>query len=241
MTATITFSELTITPSSPATGDDALVQLINTNVSINGQETFTPTGEGSPTVTAFGDFLRLNGAGASLTLNGSFLDDTGSTFNIAGHFVYLQNAATMTLSGGSLLSATNTILTNGDPTLNTYSFLGIHDSSQLTSTSTSPLLSFDASSVTTAGDILTIRRSNSAETPSRLTISGPLFTATNGSSFTTFTSAYPGGVICCDGFFVGQAGHLESTNPTELPHPPALSPTDELNLHTRKQLFPDLE
>ncbi len=76
-------------------GTDALVELINTNVSVHGQQTFTPTGEGSPSVTTFGDFARVQGANAKLNLEGPFVVDSGSTFNLAGNFLRIRDGATL--------------------------------------------------------------------------------------------------------------------------------------------------
>ncbi len=126
----------------------------------------------------------------------------------------------MTLSG-PLLNAIKTDFKTGDPTSNTFSFMFVGDSATLTSSSILPLLSFDASSVDTAGNILTLRRSNSVASPSKLTLSGPLFSATNNSSFDTTSlgfgtafSTLPS--ACCTGFFVGQGAQLSSTTTSAL-------------------------
>jgi hypothetical protein len=223
-----------------STGTGPLVQLTGTNVSISGTETFTPT-SGSPTTYTFGDFVSLSGTGAGLTVAGPLVNDSGSTFDIAGQFFQVRdasvlasttalpllqlsnsrvtaagnflglstNAPTMTLAG-PVLSASNSSLKNGDPTSNDFSFIWVGDSAQLKSTSTSPLLSFDASTVDTAGNILTLRHSNSASAPSKVTLAGPLFSATNNSSFNTTTLGSSGGA-CCSGFYIGQGAQLTSS------------------------------
>jgi hypothetical protein len=55
-----------------------------------------------------------------------------------------------------------------------------------------------------------------------VTLSGPLFSATNNSSFDTTSLGFPGSLACCNGFNIGQGARLESTNPSADPHPPAL-------------------
>ncbi len=131
--------------------------------------------------------------------------------------------SSMNLSG-PLLEATKTDFETGNPssstTGNTFTFLFVGDSAELKSTSTLPLMSFDGSSVDTAGNILTLRRSTSAAAPSRLILSGPLFSATNGSSFNTtslgFGSAFgTSGAACCSGFSIEQGAQLSSS--TTLP------------------------
>src|SRR5206468_3103802 len=125
-------------------------------------------------------------------------------------------APTMTLSG-PLLSASRTEFKTGDPTVNgnTFPFVFVVDSARLTSTSPLPLLAFDSSSVDTAGNLVGLRRSTSAATPSTLTLAGPLFSATNGSTFNTtslgFGAQFGTPRFCCSGFSVGQGAQLTSS------------------------------
>jgi hypothetical protein len=92
------------------------------------------------------------------------------------------------------------------------SFLFIGDSAHLTSTGSGSLLAFDGTSVATAGNIVTLRRSNSPSAPSMLTLSGGLFSATNNSSFSTTSLGYPGGTsTCCSAFSIGQGAQLVSS------------------------------
>jgi hypothetical protein len=194
-----------------------LVHLTGVTLNANGTETFVPT-SGSTTTTTFGDFARVQGPGTSVSLAGDFLDVESSSITTAGHFVRLQSdAPTMTIAG-ALVYASNSTLKNGDPTFNTASFLSIFDSAVLTSTtgSSAGLLSFDNSTVDTAGNIVVVRRSNSPSAPSTLTLSGEvLFYATN-SSFNTTSSGYPGGSACCSGFFIGQGSKLTSSGTSML-------------------------
>ena len=116
---------------------------------------------------------------------------------------------------GPLLSARNTTLKNGDPTKNAFSFLFIGDSSKFTSTTTAPLLSFDNASLDSSGGVLTLDRSLSTTDPTRLTLSGPLFSAVNQSSFNTSSLGLGAPNACCDTFFIAQGAQLSST--TALP------------------------
>jgi len=119
----------------------------------------------------------------------------------------------LTLSG-PFLSASLTDFRTGDPTANTFTFLFIGDGAQVTSTTTSPFMTFTNSTLDTAGDIVTLRRST-ASTPSRLTLAGPLLAATGssfnhtslgfGAAFSTSSSS------CCSAFFVSQGAQLSST------------------------------
>jgi hypothetical protein len=92
----------------------------------------------------------------------------------------------------------------------------VHDSAQVTTTGTAPLLSFDHSTVDTSGNILTLRQSNSASSPTTLRLAGPLFSAVNGSSFNATSLGFPGGSACCGGFFIGQGAQLSSTSTAAL-------------------------
>src|SRR5262249_3832179 len=60
----------------------------------------------------------------------------------------------------------------------------------------------------TAGNILTLRRSPSVDAPSKVILSGPLFSGINGSTFNTTSRGQVGGAPCCSGFFVGQGAQL---------------------------------
>jgi hypothetical protein len=107
--------------------------------------------------------------------------------------------------GGTLLSARNATLANGDPTVNNFSFLFIGDGAEVIAQGPAPLFTFVNSSVDTAGNLLTLRRSR--ESPSTLQLAGPLLMA-EGSTFNT-TSMRPAGA-CCSGFFVGEGARLTS-------------------------------
>ena len=127
-----------------------------------------------------------------------------------------------TLSG-PLLNATLTTFKNGDPTSNTFTFLFVGDSAELKSTSNVALMSFDNSSVDTAGNILTLRRSTPAGAPSKVTLlgNGGLFSATNGSTFDTSSLGFgPSfGVpssACCSGFSISQGAQLSSATSSSL-------------------------
>jgi len=174
------------------------------------------------TTDAYSFFTVINGASVTTTATTApllkftgtaLLEDTTSTVTAARNFLPLaingvgQPAPTMSLSG-PLLAATNTRFETGDPAADTHTFLFVGDSAQLSSTSASALLSFTGSSVDTAGNVVTLRRSTTAETPSRITLAGPLFEASD-STFDTSSLGHATSA-CCAGFFVGQAAQLTS-------------------------------
>src|SRR6185503_7741107 len=104
----------------------------------------------------------------------------------------------------------------GNPTLNALNLLTVLDGSSLTSTSPSPLLSFDASSFVGA-NVVSVRRSSSLLLPSKITLSGPLVSATNGSVFSTATlgaaaTLSTAGGACCSFVSITQGGQLSSTS-----------------------------
>jgi hypothetical protein len=175
-----------------------------------------------------GSFFRMRN-GVTLTQTGSspLLRLTGTSpggvvVDPSANFAALTSgaAAAPRLSlGGQFLVATNATLSSGDPTQNTSSFLFVGDGAQATSSSTSPFMSFTGSTVDTAGDILSLRRST-ATTPSRLTLAGPLFAAVNSTfNHTTLGFGAAFGVpasTCCNAFGIGQGAQLTSTSPEAL-------------------------
>lgn len=124
-----------------------------------------------------------------------------------------QPAPSMALSG-PLLAATGTTLTAGDPLVNVNSLAAVLDGATLASTTTLPLMSFDASSADVAGGLFVVRRSPLLATPSTVTLAGPLLVATNGSSFDTSSLGFGSigtPVACCSAFSVNQGAQLTST------------------------------
>ena len=124
----------------------------------------------------------------------------------------------MFLTGG-LVSALNTSIAVGDPTRNVFTLAFFGDGSVLTTASGAPLLSFQGSSVTSAGGIFIARRSLPGQ-PTLVGLSGPLFVA-NGSSFSTTSlgAAAQFGIAptsCCPGFGVGEGAILASSTPSPL-------------------------
>jgi hypothetical protein len=129
------------------------------------------------------------------------------------NMIRVATGSSVTLAS-SLLSASFGTFKVGDPTSNTFSFLTILDGSQVRSTSNQPFLSFADSSIDSAGDLISVRRSASS-TPTRLTLAGPLFSATNstfnttslglGKTFSTSNSA------CCSAFSVVQGAQVSSS------------------------------
>jgi hypothetical protein len=177
----------------------------------------------STTDDAFGVF---NGATLSSTTTSPLISISGGSVSAGqagGNFVVMASGSglpgTALTLAGPLLLATGTTLSAGDPTKNTNGFVLIFDGSQASSTTSSPFMSFTNSSLDTAGNIVNVRRST-ASAPSRLTLAGPLLTATNstfnhtslgfGASFSTSPAA------CCSGFFIGQGSQLTSSTASPL-------------------------
>src|SRR5262249_19369002 len=102
------------------------------------------------------------------------------------------------------------------PLIGTAPFLAILDGSSLEQTASAgaALLSFDGSTVGSAGSLVSVRRSISTATPSQLVLDGPLFRAVNGSTVGTaslgFGAAFGTPAACCAGFSVRQGARLVS-------------------------------
>jgi len=178
-------------------------------------------------VTISGNFLTLsnntdqptlgNGHAPSVSLGGTFLELSAESparfvLDADGAVVGLVSnglpAPSMTL-GGSLVSARNATISAGDRTSNTILFAFVGDGSTLRTTGSAPLLVFDGSSVDAAGGVLAVTRSPSATVPSTLTLGGPLFVATNGSTFNTTSLRQGPGALCCAMFQVSEGARLE--------------------------------
>ena len=181
-----------------------------------------------------GSFLRLRngvtltqtGKSALVALDGTGLASSDFAIDASGSFLSMtagsgRTPPSLTL-GGSLLDASNAKIKTGDPAANAFSFAFVGDGATLTGpTDPPPLLNFSSSSVQTAGNILTVRRSKSLAQPSTVTLSGQLFNAVNSTFNTTnsggFALTFPGGgPLCCDGFFVAQGGQVVATTNSPL-------------------------
>ncbi|HSB81308.1 MAG TPA: hypothetical protein VLM91_21215 [Candidatus Methylomirabilis sp.] len=113
---------------------------------------------------------------------------------------------TLTNPTGSLLAVTNTNINAGTASANDNTFLFVADGATLASAGTGPLTTFTNSSLTSAGNFLTVRRSGTGT--SLVNLSGALLSAFN-SSFTTFNTVISGG--CCAFLFVGEGGKLQGS------------------------------
>jgi hypothetical protein len=109
--------------------------------------------------------------------------------------------------GGTLLSARNAVFTTGDPTANVVSLAFIADGARLVTRGPDPLFVFDSTTLDTAGNVLTLRRSRPGA-PSTIELLGPLMTASRSSFDTTSRGR---GSACCSGFFVGEGAQLVSS------------------------------
>ena len=170
------------------------------------------SGNGRPFVSIF------DGATVTDTGTDGFLNLIGTSsgkivVNAASNVVFLGTTtagaprSSLTLSG-PLLSATNVTLTSGNPASNAFSNVFVGDGAQLTTQGASSLMSFNTSTVTTAGNVLTVRRSPSVSIPTTVNLSGSLLTD-RGSTFNTTSSG--GGNACCSGFFIGQGAQLSGS------------------------------
>ena len=171
-------------------------------------------------------FLRIfDGATVTGTGTGAFLDLAGTApgkvvVNAAGNFVSLittasgKPAPTLTLAG-PLVSGQNAIVTSGDPSSNTNTNVLVADGAELAATSTAALMSFTDSTVTSAGNILTARRSQSIPAPTKVTLSGQLLVG-SGSTFNTTSQGFGAAfsttpAACCNGFSISQGAQLTSS------------------------------
>ncbi|MGH9895608.1 MAG: hypothetical protein ACREA0_27225, partial [bacterium] len=163
--------------------------------------------------------LFLNGGNLTSNTPSPFLFFDPTSVTTGGNTILLLNGSNLSLAG-PLLSAQSTAFMAGNPAVNSLSLLSILDGSNLTSTSTSPLLSFDASSFV-GGNMVSVRRSPSLLIPSRITLSGPLFSAVNGSSFNTSSlgagaTVGTAGGACCSLVSITQGGQLSSATTAPL-------------------------
>src|SRR5262245_24614611 len=147
----------------------------------------------------------------------SRVTSAGNFLALGGKTAQGTSPASMTLAGG-LLAASRVDFTAGDPTQNAFSFIFAGDGAKLPSTSPNALLAFQDSSVETAGNILTLRRSR-PDAPSQIDLAGPLLAAAS-SRFKTASQGFgpafgtPG--ACCSGFAIEEGARLTSTTPSAL-------------------------
>ncbi|MDR7574332.1 MAG: hypothetical protein QN194_15570, partial [Armatimonadota bacterium] len=180
--------------------------------------TFTTLGTASLLFLSNGATLVQTSPAPLLSLTGSIPD--ALLVNAGGNLLTLSASpglpAPLLQLGGPLLEARNTLLRTGDPLRNTFSTLFIGDGSRLESRGPAPLLAFDAVTLDTAGNVLTLRRSASTA-PSRLELAGPLLVAT-ASAFDTTSLGFEAATAaaCCSGFFIGQGAQLAATTPAPL-------------------------
>ncbi len=140
----------------------------------------------------------------------SRVTSAGNFLALGGKMAQGTSPASMTLAGG-LLAASRVDFTAGDPSKNVFSFIFAGDGAKLTSTSPNALLAFQDSSVETAGNILTLRRSR-PDAPSQIDLAGPLLAAAS-SRFQTTSQGFG---ACCSGFAIEEGARLTSTTPSAL-------------------------
>src|SRR5207248_3123078 len=152
------------------------------------------------------EFVKLI-SGGSLTSTGS-----GALVQLDGTSVFTAAALNMTSSTMTLAGPLATVTNVGPVDLSTitvaFNALGV------TSPTSQPFLSFTNSSVDAAGDVASVRRSVSG-TPTRLTLAGPLLSATNSTFNTTslgFGAAFSTSAgACCNTFNILQGAQVSST------------------------------
>jgi hypothetical protein len=118
---------------------------------------------------------------------------------------------------GSLISATNAVMRNGDQTtaaIGPRAFLFIGDSSQVVNGGTAPMFDFNNSTASSSGSFMSLRRSLTTAAPTRLTLAGPLARFTNHTTIDTTSLA--NNAACCPVFDVDQAAQLVSTTTAPL-------------------------
>jgi hypothetical protein len=191
-------SFIRVLPDAEATIGGPLLQMTNSEIHADGNVFHLGSGT-----------LGAQGAPALMSFNQSFV-------NAGQGMIRLDGTANLTVQG-SLLSAAGTTFLSGESTSNVFPFLSLFDGATLFQfgPSETALLAFDASHVTSAGPLVIVRRSPSTETPTFLVVSGPLFRAVNGSTFTTmslgFEATFGGPAICCSAFSVRQGSFLGSS------------------------------
>jgi FecR protein len=167
-------------------------------------------------------FAITDGASLSTTATASPLFVfTGSAFGssqvtVARQLLELTGARVPSLNlSGPLLTATNTIIRTGDPAANPFGLVFLGDSATLTSATSAPLLSFVNSTADLAGAVVSVRRSTSINSPTSMTLSGPLISASNSAITTTSLGfdAFFGttGQTCCSVMSIRQGARLTTT------------------------------
>jgi YVTN family beta-propeller protein len=171
-------------------------------------------------ISIFDGAVVSNTGGNFLSLDGS--SSARLTMTAAGNFVSLATtngtaAPPILTLGDSLMYSTFTTINSGNPASNTRTHVFIGDGATLNLTAAVPLMYLDLGTiVTTAGNILTVRRSPSSGSPSTLSLgSGTLLfadgTAANPVTITTGGTVGLSGNPCCSGIFIGQGASVSST------------------------------
>ena len=157
-----------------------------------------------------GSSIRSSGTGALIAF--SFSDGDPD-----GNFLQLFNGSSLTLAG-PLFTASGGKFTSGLSN-DLAAFIGVLDGSVITSTSTLPLIAMSDATLDTQGPVLSVRRSPSTSSPSKIALAGPLFSGSNMSINTTslgFGSTFGTANNCCSTFAVEQGSVLSSTTSSPL-------------------------
>lgn len=161
------------------------------------------------------NLVRVTGGGRLIGRSSDPLISLDTSLAFSGRQLFLLDGGARATLAGSLLSATGSSILAGDPSASVSGLLAVLDGGSVTgNSSAAPLLSFVDSTVTSAGPIVTIRRSPSSATPTEMSLSGPLFSAVDSSVATSSlgfgpTFGTPG--ACCSGFTVRQGARLSSS------------------------------
>jgi hypothetical protein len=215
-----------------STSTDALVQLSGTTVNLPGalamrSSSMTLAGplarvsnvtqggadDGTDDISLF----KLDASTITSTGTGALISFSSSDADPDGNFLRLVNGSKINLSG-PLFSATGGRLSSGEPD-SVRAFFSVLDSSTITGTTTSTLISMSDVTFDADGPLFNVRRSTSTSSPSRVTLAGPLFSAENTTINTTtrgFGSTFGTTGNCCSTFGVEQGAILSSSTSSAL-------------------------
>jgi hypothetical protein len=173
-------------------------------------DTDSGTSEEDPLFSLDASTLTSTGTGALLAFTSTDGDGNSS-------FLRLVNASTIDLAG-PLLSASGGKLGSGTSS-SVASFIALLDSSKLTSTGTSALVTLSDVTFDAHGNLFLVRRSNSTSSPSKVTLAGPLAEIKNSTVNTTtrgFQSTFGTANSCCSVITLAQGAELKGTGTSAL-------------------------
>jgi hypothetical protein len=212
---TVTNNTSFTSPGQPTTFGSGVAPIVN----VNG--TLVRATDGTTIVPAASFFALSNGATLTETANSGGqppLFDIASSSVTSGRSMFVMFAgdglaAPRLELPGPLVRAVNAQLNSGTPGTNAFTTIFVGDGAFLhrTDSSGAALVDLTDTSVTTAGNILTLRRSVSAWAHSRVDLGANPLLVAHGGTLTTANPNPGNATACCSTFFVGQGGELTST------------------------------